>query len=220
MLAAGATPVLAQAAKDAGVKPATAAKLKTEDRDLMKLSEDGFKSMRAVHQARLAIFNGEPKVAHDLLMGAQASLKSTAGDESIFVAEVKTGMNGKVVDDTKSVDKVDLVPIDGQITLADSFVDTPAKKAHIAKANQNIAEGHGKQALDELKLAEVDASFTRVLMPLQVTSRRVDEASKLVDEKHYYEANLALKAAEDGLRIDTVALSEVPRSKAAAPKTK
>ena len=41
-------------------------------------------------------------------------------------------------------------------------------------------------------------------------------ATKLMGEHKYYESNLALKAAEDGLRMDTVVLSEAPAAPAAA----
>jgi hypothetical protein len=224
MLSAAALPALAQTTKDGAAKATaaatTGAKASAEDRDLMKLSQDGFQAMRDVRAARIAIFNGNPQVAHDQLAAAKVSLQAATKEAPVFVVDVKTGMNGKIVDDTKSVDRVDTVPIDGQIVLADSFVDAPAKKAHIDKANEHIAGGRGKAAIDELKLAEVDASFTRVLMPLQATTKHVDEASKLVDEKKYYEANLALKAAEDGLRLDSITLSETPKPKMAAKAQK
>lgn len=213
-------PALAQSTTEAAAKAANAAKSTAQDRETMKLSQDGFQAMRAVHEARIAIFNGNPQGARDLLVKARTSLDAAARDLPIFVVDVKTGVKGKIVDDTRTVERLDTIPIDGQVVLADSFIDTPAKKAHIDKANEHIAKGRGKEATDELRLAEVDASFTRVLMPLQATTKRVAEANTLVGEQKYYEANLALKAAEDGLRIDSVLLTETPMAKAGAkPKS-
>jgi len=220
LLAATAGPALAQTSKDAAAKATTTAKANAEERDVMKLSQDGFQAMHSVRAARLAIFDGNPQAARDLLAAAKTSLQAASKEAPVFMVDVKTGMNGKIVADATSVDKADVVPIDGQIVLADSFIDTPAKKAHIDKADQQIAAGRKKDAIDELKLAEVDASFSRVLMPLQATARHIDEASKLVDNKKYYEANLALKAAEDGLRTDSITLSEVPKTKLAAKSQK
>lgn len=209
-------PTLAQAAKDMSTKPAAAAKATTAERDLMKLSDNGFQAMRDVRAARVDIFNGNPQAAHDQLAAAQTALALATKEAPLFVVDVKTGMGGKIVDDTTLVDKLDAIPIDGRIVLADNFVDTPSKKAHIDKANAHIAGGRSKDAIDELKLAEIDASYTRVLMPLQATVKQVNAASKLLGEKKFYEANLALKAAEDGLRMDTLVLTETPKAKVAA----
>ena len=110
----------------------------------------------------------------------------------------------------------DAIPIDGQVMLADSYIDSPVKKVHIGKANKHFAKGDCKAATDELRLAEVDASFSRVLMPLDATARHVAEAMKLLAEHKYYESNLALKAVQDGLRTDSIVLSEMPIAQSAA----
>jgi hypothetical protein len=49
------------------------------------------------------------------------------------------------------------------------------------------------------------------MMPLDVTVKHVNTATALVKEGKYYEANLALKAAEDGIVVDAVALVEAPK---------
>ena len=59
-----------------------------------------------------------------------------------------------------------------------------------------------------LRAADVQVSATRMLMPLAATVKHVDSALSLLKEHKYYEANLALKAAEDGLITDTVLLTE------------
>ncbi|MEJ8845639.1 YfdX family protein [Variovorax rhizosphaerae] len=197
-------------------KSAEMAKAPTAEQALMKVSQDGYMAVRAARGARMDIFNGNIKGATDLLARANASLTAAKKDAPMFIVEVKTGMDGKVVKDTTSVDRANLVPIDGQIVLADNYIDTPAKRAHIDKANEHFSKGRAKEGRDELRLAEVDAAFTRVLMPIDATAKNVAEATRLLGEKKYYEANLALKAVEDGLRIDTVALSEPV--KAASPK--
>ena len=69
---------------------------------------------------------------------------------------------------------------------------------------------------DELKLAEVDVSSSRLLMPIDSTSQGLEQARRLLGEKKYYEANLALKSTEDKLRVDTVSLDEAPKSGAMA----
>ncbi len=213
-------PLLAHAATDTTSKVAAAAKAATPEAALTKLSHEGFLAMRDVRNARIDIFNGNTTAAADLVGKAKTSLDAARKDAPLFVVDIKTGVDGKIVDDSKSVDRLNMVPIDGQIVLADNYVDTPTKKAHIDKANEHFAKGRGKEAREELRLAEVDASFTRVLMPIDATTRHVAMASKLIGEHKYYEANLALKAAEDGLLSDTVVLSEAPSARAASTPAK
>lgn len=43
-------------------------------------------------------------------------------------------------------------------------------------------------------------------MPLKQTRNALADAQKLLDKKQYYEANLALKSAEDGIIVDSEAL--------------
>jgi hypothetical protein len=45
-------------------------------------------------------------------------------------------------------------------------------------------------------------------MPLKATLTHVDKAIALTNAHKYYEANLSLKAAEDGLVVDSATLCE------------
>lgn len=211
-LASAAYPVFAQSAAPATATATAqanaAAPAGSVDQDLMRLSDEGMQAMRAVHAARIALFNGDPQAASEALTVAKASLQVAKVDEPINVVDVSATRKGEVVADEVFAAKMNLVPIDGRITLDETLVKDPGQKAHVANAGEHMAQGRTKAAVHELKLAEVDASFTRVLMPLQGTRRQVDKASKLVDAKQYYEANLALKAAEQGLQIDTVVVSQ------------
>ncbi len=220
----------ANSAAQSADKAAAKSQLSALDREAMKVSEDGFNAMRSVRAARIAIFNGEPKLAHEMVSKADSSLKAATKDEKTLESNAShagsTNSNSNSKDNTsgaasssgnngssaQTANEISYVPIDGGITLVDSFVDSPAKKAHIDKANEHIAKGDSKGAMDELKLADVGASITRVLMPLQATTKHVDEASKLMGQQKYYQANLALKAAEDGLIVESVAMNGTPKA--------
>lgn len=205
-----AIPSLSQAATEAA-KPATpvraeqpvhSAKVKAaakEDGLATKLSADGFQTMRDIRLARVSIFDGNTEAASDLLTQASKAL------DAVDTAAAK--QRGDV--------QSDLLPIDGQIVVSDDFVDTPVKRQHIGKANEHLKQGQADKARDELRLAEVDASFSRILMPVDATRRHLNAAETLLKSDQFYEANLALKAAEDGLIIDTVAMTEVPTGNAA-----
>ena len=56
-------------------------------------------------------------------------------------------------------------------------------------------------------------TYSRVMMPLTATKKCLADAIKLADEHKYYEANLSLKAAEDGVIVDSVSLADTPQDK-------
>ncbi|MGQ7098037.1 YfdX family protein, partial [Escherichia sp. SP-MK] len=72
--------------------------------------------------------------------------------------------------------------------------------------NEKMAKGDKKGAMEELRLAGVGVMENQYLMPLKQTRNALADAQKLLDKKQYYEANLALKGAEDGIIVDSEAL--------------
>ncbi|WP_251004409.1 YfdX family protein, partial [Escherichia coli] len=80
------------------------------------------------------------------------------------------------------------------------------KNNAIKIANEKMAKGDKKGAMEELRLAGVGVMENQYLMPLKQTRNALADAQKLLDKKQYYEANLALKGAEDGIIVDSEAL--------------
>lgn len=214
---------------------ATPHQLSAHDREALKLSQEGLGAMRSVHAARIAIFDGDTKMAKQLLSTAESSLQAAAKDVTTLQGNAKKAGNnnanastsGPSTDSTQTADskpagtsgnKADYVPIDGQMTMADGFIATPASSSNgqDAKSGQSSAQAKDGAPKENLKLAAVDATFTRVMMPLQTTTQHVDAAAKLIDQQKYYEASQALKAAEEGLMIDVIALEGRPMD--GAPK--
>jgi hypothetical protein len=202
-------PVLAAPEEGAGKN--ASAEVNATTQEVMKVSKDGFMAMRAVREARIAIFNGDPKVAVEIMGKAKEALDNVSKDESLFVSDIKTPAGNKAVHGTTTpaaTEAMNWIPIDGQIALADTYVPTPEKKEHIAKANEHFKYGRGKEAIEELRLGEINVTYTRVLMPLTATKKCLANAMSLANEHKYYEANLALKAAEDGVILDSVSLAD------------
>jgi hypothetical protein len=46
------------------------------------------------------------------------------------------------------------------------------------KANEHIRNGRAQEALEELRLGEIDASYTRLVMPLTTTKEFLADATK------------------------------------------
>ncbi len=103
------------------------------------------------------------------------------------------------------------MPVDAQLTLGDDFVATPTKASAVTEANKNLAQGDQKGALEKLKLAHVDVNFTMAVLPLNTTIANVDQAAALIGQGKYYEANAALKTAQDNMRFDVIDAVAVPR---------
>ena len=57
-----------------------------------------------------------------------------------------------------------------------------------------------------MREAGIGVSVSRVLLPVKDTVKHVDKAMELMKAHKYYEANLALKAAEDGTIVDSALL--------------
>lgn len=172
----------------------------------LQLSQDGYNVMRDVRAARISIFNGDIDSAKKFVKLAQDDLGKTRSDDT----RVKTS-------EKLTADQANWVPIDGQLVVADNFVATPEKAKHIAAGNEKLKAGKAKEAIEELKLADVNVGFTRLLMPLNDTGKQVNLAWDLLNSGDYYQANMALKAAEDGLNVDTVMLNDANPQSSAQP---
>ncbi len=208
---------------------------KSVDRDIVKLSTDGAAAFRDLDGARVAIFDADPDTAKALIGKARDALGTAKTDESIFVkAEAdlkqpasaksdatakastnKTPKSGDVANATSSTQPIAWLPIDGQLTLGEDFVATPQKSAAMSDANKSLAKGDQKGAVEKLKLAGVNVSYTMAVLPLEQTTSDVEQAAKLIDQGQYYQANVILKHAEDGMRFDIVDATAMPKTVAA-----
>ncbi len=205
----------AVSAQQTPTAPAPTAQQKAEvARDFMKLSVDGGVAFRAIHLARIAIFEADPVAAKKLIADARAALAKAKIDSTAFMkaeADLKMPQDMKPNPAAAPGPAVAWLPIDGQLTLGEDFVATPAKAAAVAEANKHLEKGQRKEAIEKLKLADVNVMFTMALAPLDRTMADVDMAAKFVDEGKYYEANAVMKKAEDGVRYDSVSAIAVPQ---------
>jgi hypothetical protein len=188
---------------------AESAAQQSADHDFSKLSADGGKALRDIRTVRLEIFDGQIKGAKADIAKAIASLNKAQSDDTIFTkAESELKVPANMKGDTKnaanaSTTPIQWLPVDGGMTLGEDFVATPEKTAGVAKANDKLAKGDKKGAMEDLKLANIDVNFLVELAPLKATEQGVKQASAFLDDGKYYEANQALKSVEDGMRFDT-----------------
>jgi hypothetical protein len=212
MIVSGMTPVYA-AGTAAPATTEVTAKDKAAEKEFIKVSEETLKSMRNLNGARLAIFNGQPNRAKTYVDGAKTSIAAAVTDADKYALEVHPEHVKKEHQENMKKDRY--VPFDAALTVANEFVPTKEKAAHIAKANEHLKNGEKKKAMEELKLGEIDVAVSASMVPVEFAKAHIDDAAKLIGEHKYYEANLALKAVDDAVVVETYAVDAVP-----APKPK
>ncbi|STW20810.1 YfdX like protein [Klebsiella variicola] len=143
--------------------------------------------------ARLALFHGQPESAKKLTDDAAALL---AADDASWAKFVKTDATAKMIADR-------YVVINATVALSEDYVATPEKESAIKSANEKLAKGDQKGAIDTLRLAGIGVIENQYLMPLNQTRKAVAQAQKLLKAGKYYEANLVLKGAEEGIVVDS-----------------
>jgi hypothetical protein len=200
---------------------AMAKESKTE-KILEQVSKEASTAMRNVRFSRVAIFDGQPEAAKKFLENAKKELATAVKEAPELTITVKSEQ--KVGDETISKHETskttDFVPIDAWLVLSEDFVPTAEKKAKIKEANKHLKKGESTKAVEILRAADIGVSVSRLLMPLKLTISHVDGALVMIKDHKYYEANLALKGAEDGLITDTVLLYEPLPAKGSKSKKK
>ncbi|MEZ5473945.1 MAG: YfdX family protein [Steroidobacteraceae bacterium] len=185
---------------------------RAEQKALQQFSAAGNTAMMDVRSARFAIFNGQPDIAIKLIASAKDALVRADKDAPTLTTTTKMMVGGKTIGTTTQTGDVKRVPFDGQLLLADNFVATPEKAAHISKANEHLRNGDHAKALEELRLGEIDVNYTRFWIPITASQKHLEQAAKLAGDGKFYEANLALKAIEDSVTADSISLSELPKA--------
>jgi hypothetical protein len=225
LLAVGAPlAVMTAHAAGAGTSTPKAAPQKTapSTSDLMKFSEAGAETIRLVRIARIDLFNGDPKGSMAALTSAKTHLAAAEKEAPTFKMNTRKSSTGTQGGNKQVTAKA--VPVSGQMVLADSFVPTPEKQKAVAKANKHLKKGQHQQAMDTLRQGQISVNYISEWMPLASTGKNLDQAIKLEQAGKHYQANLALKAIEDSLVVESVMLpASTPKAtkagKAASPKT-
>jgi hypothetical protein len=192
------------------------------DRDFGHFSQDGAKAFEKIDLARLAIFDGQTEKAQADVQQAEAMLTKAKSDDMVFTkaeSELKvpagTTQRGPV-NATPSTTRIAWLPVGGMMTIDEDYIDNSAKNAGVTKADAQMKQGNAKQALDTLKLHDVDVSFDAQVAPLDATLKDVQQAASLLSQSHYFAANQALKHADDGIRIDQRTYVATPDNKTAS----
>ena len=170
------------------------------NKQLLTTVDDAFAAMRETRAARLALFDGNTDLAGKMTSDAISKMKSAQASEAKWGVSTKAGKTG-----------VTYVPFDSSIALGEDFTVTPDNAKAVSKANDQMAKGDAKSAADTLKASDIDVSVSAALVPAKLSLTHLQDAANLIKKGSYYEANLALKAVEDGVVIDQWSLNDLPK---------
>ncbi|ACB95362.1 YfdX family protein [Beijerinckia indica] len=196
--------------------------------DFAKLSNDGHLAFEDIELARQAIYDGDTQSAVKLVAEAQQALTRAKADDSQFLKAAselspapKTSADA-AKPEADAAKSVAWIPVDSEFVLNENLAGSRVKSAAVATANRHLRQGKAGKAHEVLKVTGAEADFILVVAPLQDTIDTVAHAASLLESHDYYNANLALKQAQDGLRFISKDVIATPKKKDAAkeePKT-
>lgn len=193
-----ATPAVGTAhALDNATVSGTTAATKTK---ILRTSDEIMLALKAMRAARLAILDGAPDRAKEFVGEAIKNLKEAQADADVLTVETK-----------QSADASDTyVPFETSMSLAEGFMPADDDIEKIKEAQDYLVKGDEMKAAEVLNLADVDVVVTAALLPINGSVKHAEEAVNFITGESYYEANLALKAIEDSVVVDTYPADTVP----------
>ena len=174
---------------------------------ILKTVEEAGRAIREIQQARLALFQGETDAAAELVSAANDNLgaaQALLGRHGIERPDSGGGKgDGKGADDA-------WLPLQTNFTLAEGFVPAERHQDTLRKAGAQMQGGDEKGAAESLRLGEIDFALSAALLPADASLKHVQDAERLIGEKKFFEANLALKAVEDSVVVETWSAAAIP----------
>lgn len=185
----------------AATKSQTASDKKAEQ-ELVKVSKNARLSMRDLQNARWAIFNGNTNQAQTFADAARLRIGKADNESEKYALDVKA---------PKANDSY--VPYDAEMTVMDSFQANGNHSTKIARVTKHKHQSEKPNKNDTLKLTDTDVVLSTDMVPVNFAKAHIDHASTLINQGKYYQANLALKAVDDAVFVQSYALEDVPKLK-------
>lgn len=146
----------------------------------------------------------------------QPGMLQTADEAAVALAQIHAARvalfnNDIAIGDTENPETADrYLPVDVSVTLNEDFVVTPENKAAPDTAYQQVRKGEKDSAIETLNLARNDADLPAALPPVAAVTTQLEKAQTFMEEGKYLDANVALKAVEDSIRIRSYTIDAIP----------
>lgn len=162
-------------------------------RAIDNIAQAGNAAMQDVQLARVALFDGDTRGAKRLLNDANRKINDDQTDWSKYIRKNKKA----------PIDGDGYVVINATMAVSEDYQASEAKNKAVRDANEKIKKGDRKGAIEVLKLVGIRVSESQVLMPLKATRNDIQKAIDLFNKGKYYQSNLMLLSAEEGIILDT-----------------
>lgn len=140
--------------------------------------------------------------------GAASADTNGASGTNDMASKASSNQSGSGQNDVNT--PIAWLPVDGTVTINEDYSMQPAKAKAVADANQSLAKGDKKGAMDRLKLAEVDTAVTMAVVPLKQTIQDVDQAKQMIDSGKFYEGSQKLRAVQASTVFTITDMPAVP----------
>lgn len=167
---------------------------------MLKTADEALIAITRVHAARLALFNNNIEEVKARLIEATTALTKSEKDLASMA----------ITDIGKPESKAKYLPFDMSMGMTEGFTVTEEHRSVLEKAVGLFQKGSREEAREVLRLAAIDVNISTALLPIDETTKHLAHATKLVDEGKYFEANLALKAIEDGVIVRDFLIDQIP----------
>ncbi len=196
--------LLTSTATEFPVQAESTASVKVAERDFGRLSADGKSAFEDIHQARMAIFDGNTDEATKFVIDAKASLVKAKTDGAAFMkAESALVITAQMpAGHGDSGAPIMWIPIDSRIDIGETFEPNAARAAAVITAKKHLMKGEGAKALQVVTSAALDMDYTLALAPLEQSIADIDDAAQRMASRDFYGASQALRHAEAGIRFD------------------
>ncbi|MCW8925839.1 MAG: YfdX family protein [Xanthomonadales bacterium] len=203
MVAAGAASVMAAEKTAKGAEESTQAQ-----QDLVRVSEDAMLGMQDMNRARMALFNGQPGMARTQIDAAVTRINAAVEEAETYAVDV----------DQENQDDW-YIPFDTQLAVTDAWVPENTKSDMQEKTSKHAGKDEMKKLDTDFTLSEVDMAMSAGMVPVKFAQEHIIKASKLISEGQFYDANLALKAVDDAVIVQTYAIDDTMEDDSATDST-
>ncbi len=183
----------------AGTQVASAPEYKTQ-KGMLQTADEALNAVTQVHAARLALFENDIPKAKDELEIARSALIAAESD-----------LSGKLMRDFSVADSsTNYLPFDMSMSLTEGFTATEENKLALQRAAGLFESAEPDDAVEVLKLAEIDVSIMTAMLPYEQTLTALDAAIGDIEDGDYFDANLDLKSINDSIITRSFSIDAVP----------
>lgn len=171
----------------------------TQDQ-MITAATEALEAVTQTHAARLALFENDMTAAKTYIDGAFSALSAAENDlDERMIADFD--MAGA---------EAEYLPFDMSMSLTENFSATEENKLALQKAYGLFESAEPDDAIEVLKLAEIDVQVSTAMLPAEATMQHLIAAQGLLEAGKYFETNLELKAIADSIIVRSFSIDAIP----------